>query len=566
MQIGLYEVLSILGSLGLFLFGLKTMSDGLQRFIGRKMPLVLAAMTSNRFLGVFTGFLITLIIQSSSATTVMVVSFVNAGLLSLAQAIAVIMGANIGTTVTAWLISFVGFQPEIEPLVIPAVAFGFIMILFSNETVKTLGGLFLGFSLLFLGIFFLKESLPDLFYHLDVSEWVNTITGSGFTSTLIFLGIGLVLTLALQSSSATMALTLVVCYNGWISFEQGAAMVLGENLGTTLTANIAALTGNLPSRRAALAHTFFNVIGVLWMLLVLKIFLGFIDQLLTNLGFPSPFTSPAMAPFGLSLFHTAFNVLNTIWFFGLVKFLARGVELALPSRDTTTERSQLEYFNSGYLKTAELSVFQAMKETRRFAELSRKMFNFLQAMLNKPGKKEFEALKERMLKYEQIINKVDLEINSFLYGVSRNNLTGQASDELNGIRKACNDIEKIGDISYKISLLIVQLQNERIEFTPGQRALINRMFKLTNEAFDHVLNILEKSDQYAVENFAISRKIESEINTFRDEAAREIIEETQKGNITARSAFYFSKIITACEKVGDNLYSIAEAISRKKDT
>lgn len=561
MSFGLYEILSVLGSIGLFLYGLKTMSDGLQKFVSRKMPVILSAMTSTRVLGVFTGFLITLIIQSSSATTVMVVSFVNAGLLNLAQAIGVILGANIGTTVTAWLITFIGFKEAIAPLAVPAIAIGFVLIMFSNEKVKTVGDFLLGFAFLFLGINFLRDTLPGMIGPLEL---INPGAGE-FNTILIFAGLGLALTLILQSSSAVMALTLVLCFNGWVGFEHGAAMVLGENIGTTITANLAAINGNISSKRAALAHSLFNVIGVFWMLFLMQFFLDLIDRAMISTGLQSPFTTPEMTPIGLSVFHSAFNIANVLLLFGFVNILAKGIEWILPSRDKKLERSQLEYFSTGFLKAHELSAFQASKETKRFVELAHRMFNFLPEMLNQSSKKELEALKDRILKYEQIIDKVDLEINSFMLGVSKNNLTSQATGELDKIRLAINEVEKIGDVCFKISLAIVQLKREKIEFTPAQRTRIFNMFQLTNQAFDHVLEVFDKGSEFGVEHFAKTREIELKINNFRDEAAQEIIAETQKGTIRARNAFYFNKVITACEKVGDNLYSLAEAISGQKN-
>ncbi|HSV76289.1 MAG TPA: Na/Pi cotransporter family protein [Bacteroidales bacterium] len=561
MSFGLYEILSVLGSIGLFLYGLKTMSDGLQKFVSRKMPVILSAMTSTRVLGVFTGFLITLIIQSSSATTVMVVSFVNAGLLNLAQAIGVILGANIGTTVTAWLITFIGFKEAIAPLAVPAIAIGFVLIMFSNEKVKTVGDFLLGFAFLFLGINFLRDTLPGMIGPLEL---INPGAGE-FNTILIFAGLGLALTLILQSSSAVMALTLVLCFNGWVGFEHGAAMVLGENIGTTITANLAAINGNISSKRAALAHSLFNVIGVFWMLFLMQFFLDLIDRAMISTGLQSPFTTPEMTPIGLSVFHSAFNIANVLLLFGFVNILAKGIEWILPSRDKKLERSQLEYFSTGFLKAHELSAFQASKETKRFVELAHRMFNFLPEMLNQSSKKELEALKDRILKYEQIIDKVDLEINSFMLGVSKNNLTSQATGELDKIRLAINEVEKIGDVCFKISLAIVQLKREKIEFTPSQRTRIFNMFQLTNQAFDHVLEVFDKGSEFGVEHFVKTREIELKINNFRDEAAQEIIAETQKGTIRARNAFYFNKVITACEKVGDNLYSLAEAISGQKN-
>jgi len=311
MSFSLFDFLTLFGSLSLFLFGMKTMSEGIQKLAGDKMRSILSAMTSNRFMGVLTGFLLTTLVQSSSASTVMVVSFVNAGLLSLVQSIGVIMGANIGTTTTAWLISLLGFKLKISALSLPLIAISFPLLMQSRERLNSLGETFLGFALLFLGLDFLQTSVPDLHHNPGMFEALQSLTDHGIYSTFLFLGLGTLLTIVLQSSSATMALVLVMTNNGWIGFEHGAAMVLGENIGTTVTANLAALVGNVYAKRTALAHTIFNILGVIWMLIFFRFFIQGIDHYMTISGLGSPHENPTMVPVGLSIFHTTFNILNT---------------------------------------------------------------------------------------------------------------------------------------------------------------------------------------------------------------------------------------------------------------
>ena len=561
MNFSFIQFLTIFGSLSLFLYGMKTMSEGIQKLAGDKMRSILAAMTSNRFMGVLTGFLVTTLVQSSSASTVMFVSFVNAGLLNLTQAIGVIMGANIGTTTTAWLISLLGFKLNISAISLPLIAISFPLLIMKKESRNFLGETLLGFAILFMGLEFLKTSMPDLNNNPEIFEALARLTDYGFFTTLIFLGIGALLTIILQSSSATMALTLVMCNNGWIGFEHGAAIVLGENIGTTITANLAALVGNNQAKRAALAHTLFNITGVIWMLIVFKPFIGQIDHYMVQSGLSSPFQHASMVPIGLSIFHTSFNIINTFLLIWFLKYFVKIVEFILPPRGKRAERPQLEFLSSGFLQAAELSVFQAKQEVMRFGELAHRMFNFIPAMIIETDKKEFENLRERVSKYEEITDRVEVEITTFLVKVSKKQLSGHAAEELRRMRIVCAEVERIGDICLKMSTLLAKKKEEKVYFMPAQRSELFEMFKLTNDAFEHMLENLDKGESFARQNLSRSIELENRINLFRDAVGEGVIEDIEKGVAHVKSAFYFNKLITSCEKIGDTILNISEAVA-----
>lgn len=537
------------------------MSEGIQRMAGDKMRSILSAMTSNRFIGVLTGFLLTAFVQSSSASTVMVVSFVNAGLLNLVQSIGVIMGANIGTTTTAWLISLLGFKLNIAAISLPLIGISFPLLLMSRERFNSMGQTFLGFALLFLGLQFLRTSVPDLQNNPELFAALQNLTDYGIYSTFLFLGLGTILTIVLQSSSATMALTLVMCNNGWIGFDHGAAIVLGENIGTTITANLAALVGNIYAKRTAIAHTLFNIFGVIWMLIFLRFFLGKIDYFMLGSGLDSPFEAATMVPIGLSIFHTVFNVLNTFFLIWFVKYFVMIVEFIMPSKGKKYERPQLEYFSSGFLHMAELSVFQAKKEVSRFCDLSHRMFNFIPAMVIETDKKKFLELSERVSRYEEITDRVEVEITTFLIKISQKQLSQHASEELRRLRLICSEVEKVGDICFKMSTILTKKKEENVYFTPSQRSDLFEMFKLTNNAFEHMLLSLNKSEMEARNGLQKAIDAERKINDFRDNIRESVIEDIESGTAHVKSAFYFNKMITSSEKIGDTIFNIYEVIA-----
>jgi phosphate:Na+ symporter len=366
MHYGFGDILTLLGSLGLFLYGMKVMSDALMEVAGDKMRTILASMTSNRLFAVFTGFLITAVIQSSSATTLMVVSFANASLLTLAESIGVIMGANIGTTVTAWLITILGFKVSMSAIALPLVGLGFLMSFSNNKQRKQWGYFIIGFAVLFIGLQFLKDSVPDIRNNAEALAFLSKYTQLGFWSVLIFLLIGTILTVVIQSSSATMALTLVMCYEGWIPFDMAAAMVLGENIGTTITANLAALVANFHAKRTARAHLIFNVLGVIWMLILFVPFLNAIDWFMTKDGGVSPFVEATAVPVALSVFHTSFNVINSFLLVWFVSFIAKIVRWAVPERiDPEREIDQAMYLNEADLRYPQTGFSALFKESSR---------------------------------------------------------------------------------------------------------------------------------------------------------------------------------------------------------
>jgi len=563
MNYGFFDFLNLLGSLGMFLFGMKTMSEGIQKLAGDKMRSVLSVMTTNRFMGIFTGFSVTALIQSSSAVTVMVVSFANAGLLNLRQAFSIIMGSNIGTTVTAWLITLLGLgRLSISDYSLPLIAISFPLLLMKKDHLKFFGELILGFALLFLGLEYLQDSVPDLESNPQIFEFLSGLTGFGFWSILIFVGIGTLITSIIQSSSAAMALTLVMASNGWISFEHSAAMVLGENIGTTLTANLAALVGNVNAKRAAVSHSVFNVLGAVWTIAFFTLFLEAIDSFMVNaMGHGSPMTNALMIPIGLSIFHTVSNIINTILFVGFVGSITKLVEKMVPNKGKEFDRSHLEYLSSGYLQASEISVFQARKEINKFMDLGKRMFNFIPAMVVETDSKEFYNLRDKVSKYEEITDRVEVEITSFLGKVSRSQLSPQSGEELRRMRIVCAEVEKIGDVCFKLANMLAKKKEEKSYFTPEQRSKIFEMFNLVNRAFETAYEFVEKGDAYARANIHVALDIEKQMNEYRDGITSEVLGEMEKGETKVKDSFYFNKTVSSCEKIGDNLYNISEVVA-----
>lgn len=560
MEFGIYEILTLIGSLCLFLFGMKLMSENIQKVAGDSLRNFLGSITSSPFMGIFTGLTVTAIIQSSSAVTVMLVSFVNAGLLNLTQAVGVIMGANIGTTITSWIITILGFELDLAEISLPLIALSFPLMM-SGSRFRAYGEGLLGFAVLFMGLELIEDSVPDLSQFPHYFEAVEAISGHGVWSIITFMFIGAVIVAVIQSSSAGMALTLVMSYNGWIGFYEAAALVLGFDLGTTLTANLAALLGNRQAKRAAFAHTVFNLVGVIAVLFVFTPLINGINEFMIASDIGSPKTNAELVPIGLTMFHTTFNIFNTLVVVGFVKYFVRLIEFIIPLRSNKTERPHLEYFNSGFLQAAELSIFQARRETRKFAELSHRMFNFIPAMIIETDKKEFEEIKERVSKYEEITDRVEVEITSFLVAVSKRQVSDIAAEEVRRIRLSCSEIEKIGDICFKMATLLAKKREEKVYFTPAQRSELFEMFKLTNDAFEHVMESLDKGEAFARQNLSRATELEARINAFRDAASDAVIEDIEKGTVNVKSSFYYNKLITSCEKIGDNLYNVAESVA-----
>ena len=556
-----FNILTLLGSLGLFLYGMTLMSEALQKVAGDKLRNILAAMTSNSFSRIVTGLFITAVIQSSSATTVMVVSFVNAGLLSLVQSIGVIMGANIGTTMTAWLISLLGFKADISILAIPLIAFGFAFMMFKSNKKKSIGELIIGFSLLFLGLSFLKDSVPDLQNSPEVLAFLQKWTNFGFGSTLMFVLIGTILTIVLQSSSATMALTLVMCNNGWIPFEMGAAMVLGENIGTTITANIAASVANVSARRAAMAHSVFNLFGVFWVLVLFKPFLLLVSHIIMALGLDNPLMPGASSNstlYAISMVHTLFNICNTLILVWFTNQIAQLVTKIIKGKKEE-EVFRLQYIHGGLLNTAELSLSQAKAEIIHYAQICKRQYAYAQEALNTSDNERFDQLYKKLEEYEQITDRIELEIAKYLNNIAEGQLSDESSRRLQAMYKIISELESIGDSGFNIARILQRRNIHNKAFDPTMVKKLNYMTELLNTGFDAMLtNLTLGYDK--IENISNAQDVEQDINEYRNNLKEEHLLNLESNVYTYLTGVYYMDLISEYEHVGDFMINISEAI------
>lgn len=593
-----FNFLELVGSLGLFLYGMKIMSEGLQKIAGEQLRGILAAMTRNRVMGVFTGILITALIQSSSATTVMVVSFVNAGLLTLAQSIGVIMGANVGTTVTAWMISLFGFGKfSISMLSVPLLGIGLPLIFSAKSKRKSLGEFIFGFAFLFLGLDWLKDSMPDLQNNPEVLAFVSGFADLGFLSILIFLLIGTVLTVIVQSSSATVAITLIMCSRGWIGFESAAAMIMGENIGTTITANIAAFSANVSAKRAAFAHLMFNVLGVIWMLFVFKFFVNMVSGLTESFWGTDPrgmaawidtlppdefkaITSTrasdlsadlvakqgvyqsyeSVTSYGLSLYHTMFNVGNVlimVWFVNLYERICKFV--IKPKDEDADEEFQLQFITTGMLSTAELSILQAEKELNVYAKRTRKMFKLVQKLAAAKDEVKFWKLFTRIEKYEEISDRMEIEIGSYLNKVAEGRLSNQSKERIRSILRDVTEIESIADSCHNMARHYKRKLEAKAEFTEEIEENIRLMWKELEKAFTKMQEVLEKQE---VSDFDMtdSIKYENRINELRNMLKRKNIEDVNNNLYDYQTGVFYTDLITECEHMGDYIINVVQSV------
>jgi len=561
MEFGIIELLTLIGALGFFIYGMKVMSDGIQKVAGSKMRSILSKMTSNRFLGITTGFILTALLQSSSATTVMIVSFVNAGLLSLVESIGVIMGANIGTTITAWLISLLGFKVKIASIALPIIAIGFPMMFSSKSNIKAWAEVLIGFALLFMGLDALKESVPNLKENTEFLSFLSSYANMGIISTLIFIGVGTILTLVVQSSSAAMALTLVMCYEGYIPFELAAAMVLGENIGTTITANLAALVGNVHAKRAARAHFIFNIFGVIWMIFAFQFFINSIDNYMISNMDLSPVSSvgeSVAVPIGLSIFHTTFNILNVLFLVWFVPLISRTVIRMQPSKGEIDEEFHLEHIGGGLMQTAELSVLEAQKEVIKFGEITNRLFNMIPELMKETNNKKFDALMKRIRKYEDITDKMEVEIANYLAKSAQGEMSDSASIKIRSMLSIINDMERIGDICYQMSITLERKSKQKTYFTPELRESLEEMMKEVSKSLEIMNSNL--NSEYSQVVITDANEAELAINKMRNSLRKTYLKKMERGEINIQTGMIYYNLIHSLEKVGDHVFNITEAI------
>ena len=547
-------VLQLLGSLALLIYGMKTMSNALQKMAGSGLRHILGRMTTNRFTGMLTGTFVTCAVQSSSATTVMTVSFVSAGLLTLAQAISVIMGANIGTTLTAWIMSL-GYNLNLSVVVFPAFLVG--MVLIYKKRHRYAGEFLFGLAFLFWSLVMLSGAgkAMDLQHNAQVVSFFASFDTSSYLTIFIFLIAGTLITCIVQSSAAVMAITILLCSTGVLPIYMGIALVMGENIGTTATANLAALGAGIEARRAALAHLLFNVFGVAWVLIV---FYPFVDLVCSIVGYnPATGSQTALLPVVLAMFHTCFNVLNTALLIGFIPQMERIVCRLLPDRQLTKPNATLHFIDGGVMATPEISVMQAQKEIIHFAERMQRMFGMTRTLTDEKNKKEFERQYERIERYETIADNMEIEIATYLEQVSNDHLSDATKDKIRMMFRQIGELESIGDACFKMARTIKNLRENREDFTPGQYARLRDMQHLVNEALTQMMVVLNGRR----ENLTIdaSRDIETDINTMRDSIKAQTLSDVNSHAYSYTLGTIYTDIVTDCEKLGDYVMNVVEA-------
>ena len=563
-----FDFLQLVGSLGIFIYGMKIFSDGLQKVAGGKLRAILKGMTTTRLRGIVTGFGATTVTQSSTTTTVMVVSFVNAGLITFIESTGVIMGANIGTTVTAWMVAIFGFKMEITPIAIMLIGIFFPFMFVGKEKLRSLAEAMIGFGILFIGLEFIKNAVPSIDENREMFMFLDGLTGFGFGSILIFVFAGTILTLLTQSSSAATAITLVMLFQGWIDFPIAAAMILGENIGTTVTANIAAIIGNVHAKRAARFHLIFNVFGVVWMLIVLQPFLVGIDNIMS---FFSPDAGSvfeaadeigrANATLALSLFHTTFNVMNVLILFAFVPRIIRFVERVQTDKKDVDSKFRLQYISSGLMSSPELSIAQAHKEIELFGKLIEKMHFSFQGLFFKKQKKHEKFLK-KIAKREQITDNIELEIAEYLTKISGANLTESVTRRIRSMHSMINDFERIGDLYFQMSKTFEDMQNEGIDLPPEAKKELGVLLDHLYDAIRHVRKNLDKNNgEFDLDK---AMKIEEKINKTRDELINAHYNRLEEGVYSTKAGFIYLDYTKRMEKIGDHLFNISEALAGRK--
>ena len=568
----IYLFLKLLGCLALLMYGMKMMSESLQKLSGGHLRNIMGTMTKNRFTGLLTGVFVTAAVQPSTATTVMTVSFVNAGLLTLAQAISVIMGANIGTTVTAWIMSVFGFQINMSSVVFPLFALAIVMIFQKRPGGKSFGEFIFGFSFMFLGLATLRENAIEM--NLPGNEAVISFfikTGQwGFLTTLLYLFVGSILTMCVQSSAAIMAITLILCSSGVLPIHQGIALVLGENIGTTVTSNIAALNASTNARRAALAHMVFNVFGVIWVLIVFRPLVNVVCKLV---GFDPDFhpTDPediaeaqVKVTYALSAFHTAFNLCNVLILIWFIKPIEKFVCHIIKQKEED-EEGKLKFISGGLLSTAELSIYEAQKEISLFSSRTNRMFNFIPTLLfETKNEEDFSKLFSRIEKYEQISDHMEIEIANYLNKVTEGRLSPESKTQIRYMLREVGELESIGDSCYNLARTINQKHTKNEHFTDEQKVHIRHMFELCNKALDHMQKVLD--DEQNLVDINESLNIENEINNYRTQLKESNINDINEHMYNYQAGIQYMDIITECEKLGDYVINVVEAHAHRKLT
>ena len=601
MNYSILQFLGLLGAVGLFLYGMKVMSEGLQKAAGDRLRNILSAMTRNRFTGTITGFFITALIQSSSASTVMVVSFVNAGLMTLAQSMAVIMGANVGTTFTAWVIALFGFKVDISAFAFPLIGLAVPLLFSSKSRTKSIGEFTIGFAFLFMGLDMISKYVPDLQTNPEMFAFLQRYASMGFGSVLIFCVVGLLVTMMIQSSAATFAITLIMCSKGWIDFPLACALVLGSNIGTTITPLLASMSGNVAAKRTAMGHLLFNLLGTIW---VLAIFYPFVDlnswiteeigqgdpnalyRYVTDLKVSHPdlynsvFASSlptadgdvlstrtmitqlqVSVSFGLSIFHTVFNLINLsimIWF---TKLYVKIVEILVPAKHQGDDEFQLKFITGGLLSASELNISQAEKEIHVFAERVARMLPMAKELINtKEGSDEFNRIYSRLEKYEEISDRMEIEIANYLNRCAEGRLSNESKRTIAAMLSIDSEIESIADCALGVGKILLRKQQAGVQFNDEIHANIETMFQYVDKAITNMILLLKNLEHNQESAIIVSYNCEREINNLRNQLRTNNISNINQHHYEYQSGIYYMDIISTLEKMGDYIINVVDIV------
>lgn len=563
MNYSLFDLLQLIGALGVFIFGMKIFSEGLQKIAGNRLKSILSGMTRNRLTGVLTGFATTSITQSSTTTTVMAVSFVNAGLLTFVESTGVIMGANIGTTVTAWIVALFGFKMKITPIAMAMIGIFFAFLFSKNSRWRNIAETMVGFGILFIGLEFIKNGVPDIRSNPEMLAFLDGFAGHGYLSLLLFVFIGTALTLVMQSSSAATAVTLVMLFEGWISFPLAAAMVLGENIGTTVTANLAAMVGNVHAKRAARFHLIFNLIGVVWMMVAIYPVMHAIDMVILSFSDnPASIMSadPEARPnatLGLSLFHTSFNILNVILLFAFIPAIVRFIERILPAEEGDEDEYHLRYISTGVMNSPALSVEQAQKEVQQFAEIVTKMHKKVNKLLFDP-KAKHQKLWSKIAQLEDTTDQLEIEISDYLVRVTEDgNLEQELTERIRFLQSMIHDLERIADIYFQISKLSERMQETK---TQWPQEAVEDLVRMMNAVQEAIINMQENVARDASDiNLDGALALENSIDELRDQFRNKHFDRLENAAYTPRAGVNFMDVLTRLERIGDHILNVNES-------
>ena len=578
MDYSFLDFLTLLGAVGLFLYGMTLMSEGLQKAAGNGLRNILGAMTRNRFTGAITGFSITALIQSSSASTVMVVSFVSAGLMTLAQSVAVIMGANVGTTATTWIITLFGFKVDIAAFAFPLIAFSLPLLFSSKSRRKSIGEVILGFAVLFIGLNMIEDSVPDLKSSPEIFGFLQHYADMGFGSVLLFMLIGIIVTMVIQSSSAAIAIVLIMCTKGWITFDLACSLILGSNIGTTITPIIASLGANLAAKRAALCHLMFNLLGTIWALALFYPFTNLTVWVTEACGQGDPcalysYTGndaatiaqmAVSASFGLSIFHTIFNAINLSIMIWLTELYVKIVERIMPSKHKGDEEFQLTYISSGRVAASELNIAQAEKEISVYAERVQRMVDMAKELVHTKEKSEdFTKLFSRLEKYEDISDRMEIEIANYLNRCAEGRLSSESKHRIASLLRIVSEIESIADSCFSVAKALMRKQQSDVKFTEIVYKNIDAMFVYVEEAMKNMLVVLSDLENAREADIILSYNKEREINNMRNQLRNGNIENINNKVYEYQAGIYYMDIVGDLEKTGDYIVNVVDAVKEQ---